>query len=66
MTVYIDIDKILLTPINHVSYILERLKKVLEDSIPGDVIEVGCYTGATSIILKEVCDRYSKTFHVYD
>jgi O-methyltransferase len=37
-------------------------------SIPGDVVEFGCYIGTTSLFIRRMLDHYGsdKQFHVYD
>jgi O-methyltransferase len=44
------------------------LKGVLDVGVPGAVVELGCHTGATTVILAEVIRRGSerRPLHVYD
>lgn len=48
--------------------ILRNLVKVLENSIAGDVVEMGCYVGTTSLFISRVLKNFdsNKEFHVYD
>ena len=48
--------------------IIRYLEKVLQREVVGDVVELGCYTGTTSLFIQRVLQqvRPPKTFHVYD
>lgn len=48
--------------------ILSQLGSVLEKNIEGDVVELGCNVGTTSLFIRRVLDAYGsdKEFHVYD
>lgn len=48
--------------------ILRELKKVLQDDVPGDVVEFGCYEGTTSLFIQRLLQQTgsTKSFHVYD
>lgn len=48
--------------------ILNNLEKILNDKIPGDVIEMGCYLGTTSLFISRIIGQINNTkaFHVYD
>jgi O-methyltransferase len=48
--------------------VLENLSKTLEKDVPGDVVELGCYKGTTSLFIRRVLDYYKsdKKFYVYD
>lgn len=48
--------------------ILNQLEAVLENDIPGDIVEFGCYIGTTSLFIRRLMDAYSSNryFHVYD
>jgi O-methyltransferase len=48
--------------------ILKNLKIVLESGIEGDIVELGCNVGTTSIYIRKFLDMYNsdKKFHVYD
>ena len=51
-----------------VSLILNNLDKTLTSNIIGDIVELGCNVGTTSIFIRKILDIYrsSKIFHVYD
>lgn len=53
---------------NHLAIILEQLNKVLVNDIPGDIVELGCNVGTTSVYIQEVLDsgEIDRNFHVYD
>lgn len=44
------------------------LDQVLAGDIPGDIIEIGCYTGDTAVLLQRINERHPppREFHVYD
>lgn len=48
--------------------ILEAFEQCLVDSVAGDVVEFGCYTGTTSLFLERLIVSYGgdKQLHVYD
>ena len=46
--------------------ILRELQKVLAAGAPGDVVELGCYVGTTSLFLQRLLTDTGKTLHVYD
>lgn len=46
--------------------ILRELEKVLHKGVSGDVVELGCYVGTTSLFLQRMLRDTSKTLHVYD
>jgi len=48
--------------------VLTHLKTVLEKNIEGDIVELGCNVGTTSIFIRKLLDKYNskKKFHVYD
>lgn len=54
--------------------ILRELQRVLETSVPGEVVELGCYIGTTSLFIRRLLDQSKsvigptshKEFHVYD
>lgn len=48
--------------------ILECLESTLINNIKGDVIEMGCYLGTTSLFISRLLKNYEseKSFHVYD
>jgi len=51
-----------------IKHILKNLREVLEADIPGDVVELGCNFGTTSVFIRRMLDHYNsdKIFHVYD
>lgn len=52
----------------HVEQVLSHLVDVLDDEVEGDVVELGCNVGTTSLFIRRMLDhRHSdKVFHVYD
>lgn len=48
--------------------IIRMLEKVLKKGVPGDVVELGCYNGTTSLFIARLLaeQREKKSFHVYD
>jgi O-methyltransferase len=46
--------------------ILRELETVLKKGVDGDVVELGCYVGTTSLFLQRMLRNTSKTLHVYD
>ncbi|NOQ37704.1 hypothetical protein GQ472_02335 [archaeon] len=53
---------------NHLRIVLTNLKEVLDKDIEGDVVELGCNIGTTSLFIQKLLDHYKskKKFHVYD
>jgi O-methyltransferase len=53
---------------NQLRVILSNLKKVLDEQIEGDIVELGCNVGTTSIFIRQMLDLYGskKVLHVYD
>jgi len=51
-----------------VKLVLNELESVLKRSVPGDVVEFGCYIGTTSLFIRRLLDVHhsNKAFHVYD
>lgn len=51
-----------------VAIIVRELRGVLANGIPGDVVELGCYIGTTSLFIQALLDETApdKAFHVYD
>jgi O-methyltransferase len=49
-------------------HLIGHLSSVVENNIPGDVVELGCFNGGSSIYVRAVLDALhsQKTFHVYD
>ena len=48
--------------------LLNNLCDVLESGLDGDIVELGCFMGHTSILISQVLDFYKskKKFFVYD
>lgn len=53
---------------NEIYGVLKHLQYVLENNIPGDIIEFGCFVGTTSIFIRKMLDEYKsdRLFHVYE
>lgn len=53
---------------NHIRVILTNLKKVLDSEVEGDIVELGCNVGTTSLFIRKLLDHYKsgRKFHVYD
>jgi len=53
---------------NHLRIVLTNLKEVLDKGVEGDVVELGCNIGTTSLFIRKLLDYYKskKKFHVYD
>lgn len=51
-----------------VGYVLSHLETVLKNGINGDVVELGCYVGTTSLYIQKMLTMFKsiKKFHVYD
>lgn len=52
------------------SVVYRELEKVLQNEVPGDVVEFGCYVGTTSLFIRRLLDQHGQSqkraFHVYD
>jgi O-methyltransferase len=46
--------------------VLAELRKVLAAQVDGDIVELGCYLGTTSLFLQRAVSGKNKTLHVYD
>jgi O-methyltransferase len=48
--------------------VLGELEKTLDAKTPGDIVELGCYIGTTSLFIRRVLDAYGqpRVFHAYD
>ena len=48
--------------------ILKHLQYILDNNIPGDIIEFGCFIGTVSIFIRKMLDEYKsdRLFHVYE
>jgi O-methyltransferase len=57
----------MVTP-SQIKHILNNLNTVLKENIQGDVIELGCNVGTTSIFIRQLLDKHksTKNFSVYD
>ena len=53
---------------NEVSVISRELERVLARRTLGDIVELGCYTGTTSLFIQRVLQEHTdkRAFHVYD
>lgn len=53
-----------------IELILREVCRILDRNIAGDVVELGCYIGTTSVFIRRVLDEYQQSderaFHVYD
>lgn len=54
--------------LNELKIILSSLDLTLKNNIPGEVIEMGCYVGTTSLFISRLLSKNNslKKFHVYD
>lgn len=50
------------------SVILRELEAILTTGVPGDVVELGCYVGTTSLFLQRLLQNQTspKVLHIYD
>ena len=48
--------------------VLTELEKVLDKQTPGDIVELGCYIGTTSLFIRRLLDQRgeNRAFHAYD
>lgn len=53
---------------NELEIILNSLQSVIEKDTTGDIIEMGCYVGTTSLFISRLLNamKSNKEFHVYD
>lgn len=53
---------------DNIRIILANLKKVLDNRIEGDIVELGCHMGTTSLFIQRALEYYKsdKKFYVYD
>ena len=51
-----------------VEVVLTELEHVLRADVVGDVVELGCYVGTTSVFIRRLLDvtQQKRAFHVYD
>lgn len=54
--------------VSELQVIVRELFHVIDESVSGDIVELGCYTGTTSLFLRRVLElrRSDKELHVYD
>lgn len=56
--------------IERLRMVLGGLEQILEQDIPGNIVEFGCYIGTTSLFLRRMLDRFQQSdtrkLHVYD
>lgn len=57
-----------MTDVQRLTTIYWTLSQVLMFGVPGDVVELGCNAGLTSVYLQMLIDEFdpSRTLHVYD
>lgn len=53
---------------HELTVILQKLEYILDSQLEGDIVEMGCYVGTTSLFIRRVMnERHTdKAFHVYD
>jgi len=53
---------------HHVEFLIDQLEKVINLGVEGDILELGCNQGTTSIFIRKFLDwnNSKKEFHVYD
>lgn len=51
---------------NELAVVLGELQTVLKANVSGDVVEMGCYKGTTSLFIQRLLAGTKKQFHVYD
>lgn len=51
-----------------VEVVLSELERILTADVPGDVVELGCYIGTTSVFIRRLLDAHkeNRQFYVYD
>jgi len=49
-------------------HLIGLLSSVIEERVPGDVVELGCFNGSSSLYVRAVLDllKCDRQFHVYD
>lgn len=54
--------------IGHIENILSKLDIVIKNNVEGDVVELGCNVGTTSIFISQMINNFAsnKNYHVYD
>lgn len=68
ITKYVQSAKLLSDQItkDELRVILRELQVVIENSVPGDVVEFGCYVGTTSVHLQRFLQGTDRNLWVYD
>jgi O-methyltransferase len=51
---------------DELSVIMRELRRVIEGSVIGDIVELGCYTGTTSVFLAREIAESPRTLWLYD
>lgn len=53
---------------DQIEVVLTELERVLSAAIPGEIVELGCYVGTTSMFVRRLLDarKENRAFHVYD
>lgn len=51
---------------SELTVVLRELQKVLDSHVDGDIVELGCYEGTTSLFLQRMLRGQSKELHIYD
>tara|TARA_R110001632_G_C11226938_1_gene406149 strand:+ start:50 stop:808 length:759 start_codon:yes stop_codon:yes gene_type:complete len=53
---------------NQIYGVIHHLEEVLKNNIEGDIVELGCNVGTTSLFIKRCLEKHksNKNFHVYD
>jgi O-methyltransferase len=54
--------------VNHIENILLKLDIVIKNNVEGDVVELGCNVGTSSIFISQMINYFAshKNYHVYD
>lgn len=51
---------------SELTVVLRELQKILDNQVDGDVVELGCYEGTTSLFLQRMLRGNNKELYVYD
>ena len=53
---------------HQLKFILEQLEITIQNNVEGDIVELGCNEGTSSLFVRRVLDYYKsdKKFYVYD
>ncbi len=49
-----------------IDVVVRELQRVIDSNIAGDVVEMGCYVGTTSVFIDKELMKTDKQFYVYD